>query len=113
MVHLANLSESVSLFAMFSLFLLKNISMFPHLEMFNKMHENGEKQYVWKKHCSHGKHVFHGLWRWRGGEGMGAQIPTLPPVSCVAWVRRSPLHVLGFPSVKQDVKPLTWDDVGG
>lgn len=71
MAHLANPSESVSLFAMFSFFLLKNISMFPDLEMFNKMHENGEKQYVWKKHCSHGKRVFHGIWRWRGERAWG------------------------------------------
>lgn len=41
MVHLAKPSESVSLFAMFSSS-LENISMFPDLEMFNKMHENGE-----------------------------------------------------------------------
>lgn len=73
MAHLANPSESVSQFAMFPLFLLKNISMFPDLEMFNKMHENREKQYARKQHCSHGKHVFHGIWRWRGREGTGGE----------------------------------------
>jgi hypothetical protein len=63
MAPLAKPSESVSQFAMFSFFLLKNISMFPDLEMFNKMHENGEKQYVWTKHHSHEKQVFHCIWR--------------------------------------------------
>ena len=48
-----------------------------------------------------------------GGVAERRQIPTLPPVSCMAWVRRSPLHVLGFPSVKQNVKPLSWDQVDG
>lgn len=106
MVHLANPSESVSLFAMFSFFLLKNISMFPDLEMFNKMHENGEKQYVWK-HGSHGKHVFPGLWRWRGGEGLGMPISALSPVGWVAQVRRSPLPILGFPSINQNRENLS------
>ena len=113
MVHLAKASESVSLFAMFSFYLLKNISMFPDLEMFNKMHENGEKQYVWKKHCSHGKRVFHALWRWCGRDGMRVQTPAMPSVLCMTWVRSSSLHVLGFPSIKQNVKHLPWDHADG
>lgn len=95
MAPLANPSESVSLFAMFSFFLLKNISMFPDLEMINKMHKNGEKQYVWKKHCSHGKCVFPGVC----GGGLGVQILPCHRYG-VALVGRLPLSVPDFPSLK-------------
>lgn len=67
---------------MFSFFLLKNISMFPDLEMINKMHKNGEKQYVWKKHCSHGKCVFPGVW---GGVAEGNWGFRSCPVTVMAW----------------------------
>ena len=83
------------------------------MEMFNKMHENGEKQYVWKKHCSHGKRVFHALWRWCGRDGMRVQTPGMTSVLCMTWVRSSSLHVLGFPSIKQNVKHLPWDHADG
>lgn len=112
MAPLANPSESVSLFAMFSFFLLKNISMFPDLEMINKMHKNGEKQCVSKKHCSHGKCVFHGVW---GGvaEGAGGSDPALSPLWRVLGQALTSLRLrLSFSKMKH-VKQFSRDRADG
>lgn len=73
--------------------------MFPDLEMFNKMHENGEKQYVWKKHFPMGSVSSTALGgsvvdrSWRGSD------PALPPVSHMA----AAAHVLSCPYMDQRV----------
>jgi hypothetical protein len=77
------------------------------------MHENGEKQYVWTKHHSHEKQVFHCIWRWCVGEGMGRESnrwgfgsqPCHLSAVCRGKVLTSPCLRLPFSEMK-DVKAL-------
>lgn len=115
MAHLANPSESVSLFAMFSFVLLKNISMFPDLEMINK---NARK---WRQTiCLEEAPLFPWeaclprYWRlvWWSGAGVSGPAPS-PLQHGLGRTLTSPCVRLSFCKMKRFVKQLSWDCADG